>query len=437
MSTPEYAAYLQDLVQKAGIADPERKVFGANKHQYQLNPVISLEDVQAYQKKYHVVLPSEYVFFITQVGNGGAGPDYGIYPLKPEEQRDENIGAPFISSKLTKTKWCEKLLPYEDEHCPDDLYEQIEMEIMQGIHFIGTKGCTFDNIAIAEGAEENRVFYVDWDWNHDNMPQDTGMNFLEWYEKFFLEIIAGNSVRAYGSQSLKTQEELILAFESCTDAERRRKLFHSFTRFPKLAPQTMDWIQQLSEQEFAEGKLILLLKYDTKVGIQLFSRLLTEQPKIAIQSSVHVPKEQLKRFYRPFLYLLYTIENGSEKKTHEGDLFSLHECLLYRLMECPQLCVHDILLFLEKNALTQDDIKAALYVLRKVPDLEDAVETLVHFMKNGSYSVVHTALETACHFSCSALVPVYLEMWEKYRDDSYMCAQLKIAFKTNGIRVPK
>lgn len=43
----EHAAHLREVVERAGKADPMRSVFGAQKHQYRLNPVVSREEVEA------------------------------------------------------------------------------------------------------------------------------------------------------------------------------------------------------------------------------------------------------------------------------------------------------------------------------------------------------------------------------------------------------
>ena len=94
-------------------------------------------------------------------------------------------------------------------------------------------------------------------------------------------------------------------------------------------------------------------------------------------------------------------------------------------------------MFLEKDSLTEGDIKTALYTLKFVPDKMEAIDTLSHFMRNGSYWVAHTALQAVFHTPCRRLEPVYLEMWERYHEDSCMAANLKIAFQTNGIPLPK
>lgn len=54
--------------------DQRRRVFGAASHQYKLNPSLPVSVVQAFEGRYGVSLPEDYRLFITEVGNGGAGP---------------------------------------------------------------------------------------------------------------------------------------------------------------------------------------------------------------------------------------------------------------------------------------------------------------------------------------------------------------------------
>ena len=56
-------------------------MFGVADHQYRLGPPVDLAFVRAMEKKYHFRFPDDYVQFITEVGDGGAGPGYGLYPF--------------------------------------------------------------------------------------------------------------------------------------------------------------------------------------------------------------------------------------------------------------------------------------------------------------------------------------------------------------------
>lgn len=77
---------IREQIQKAANKDPEYKVFGGKNHRYQLNPVTTIEKIRQFQQKYSLKLPEEYVFFLTQVGNGGTGPYYGLYSLEEVEK---------------------------------------------------------------------------------------------------------------------------------------------------------------------------------------------------------------------------------------------------------------------------------------------------------------------------------------------------------------
>jgi hypothetical protein len=59
--------------------DDEGRVFGSGSHQYKLNPSIDEGTVAAFEQKHGVTLPDDYRHFITTIGNGGAGPAYGLF----------------------------------------------------------------------------------------------------------------------------------------------------------------------------------------------------------------------------------------------------------------------------------------------------------------------------------------------------------------------
>jgi hypothetical protein len=64
-------------------------VFGAEDHGFRLNRMLSEADAIAFEQLHHVTLPEDYRQFLTCVGNGGAGPFYGIFPLG---KMDDNFG---------------------------------------------------------------------------------------------------------------------------------------------------------------------------------------------------------------------------------------------------------------------------------------------------------------------------------------------------------
>jgi hypothetical protein len=56
-------------------------VFGADVHRFQLNPPRPEADVLEFEVRHGVTLPREYREFLIDIGDGGAGPFYGIFPL--------------------------------------------------------------------------------------------------------------------------------------------------------------------------------------------------------------------------------------------------------------------------------------------------------------------------------------------------------------------
>ena len=69
------------LLRELDHQDAQRKVFGSHVHQYRLRPPLPKTVIEAFEKPNHVALPGDYKYFITEIGNGGAGPYYGLFPF--------------------------------------------------------------------------------------------------------------------------------------------------------------------------------------------------------------------------------------------------------------------------------------------------------------------------------------------------------------------
>ena len=71
---------VERILEQARRMDPKLELFGVSDHQYRLGSPVDLSFVLSIEEEYHFRFPEDYVQFITEVGDGGAGPGYGLYP---------------------------------------------------------------------------------------------------------------------------------------------------------------------------------------------------------------------------------------------------------------------------------------------------------------------------------------------------------------------
>lgn len=158
-----HAEYIKALVKRADEIDKNREVFGASKHQYRLNPVVSIDKIHRFESQYNIKLPEEYVFFLTMVGNGGAGPYYGLYMLENtnmyNEYPDSISNQALINNELTKEVWKNTMDKLEESD--DTEYDEIMKQVYGGLMIIGTQGCTYDNLLMVNGSEKDKIVYID------------------------------------------------------------------------------------------------------------------------------------------------------------------------------------------------------------------------------------------------------------------------------------
>ncbi len=80
-----FSLELIGLANKAKELDKNFNEYGADKHKYKFSPVVPISVVRKFEERHKIELPMGYVSFLTQVGNGGAGPEGGLYSLDEVE----------------------------------------------------------------------------------------------------------------------------------------------------------------------------------------------------------------------------------------------------------------------------------------------------------------------------------------------------------------
>ena len=106
---PAWAKRILKLLEQAKAKDPDLMRFGAYSHKYKLSAPASEETIQKFEEQEGIRLPEEYRDFLLFVGNGGAGPYYGLVGFCPAARNIQKVfqmSRRFPSSKTLRLR-CE------------------------------------------------------------------------------------------------------------------------------------------------------------------------------------------------------------------------------------------------------------------------------------------------------------------------------------------
>lgn len=200
--------------------DSECQQFGSQKHRYQINPPLSPAEVRAIEKQYGFALPEDYFWFLTVVGNGGAGPNYGLYPFGTEGQEEDfpRLAQPRVLDPKASPEEYEDFIAYYEEDCDDEEFERREEKLWQGLLTIGTAGCTYDMMLVVTGAERGRILHIDRDRQRPYFSPDA--SFLDWYERWLTETAEGCQMHNFNSRIGGNAEELCGRYPDADESEK-------------------------------------------------------------------------------------------------------------------------------------------------------------------------------------------------------------------------
>lgn len=222
---PAWVGKLRKQLKRAGEKDPDLTRFGADSHKYQLNPPASEETIAAFETRFGISLPEGYRDFLLRMGNGGAGPFYGLYSLEtsgPGQLPDYPDGA---------------VLP------------------------LGTQGCTLMTGLVLDGPNRGRVIYYD----EDQCSPPTLMreaDFLAWYDRWTREVIAGydDEEMYFGLYLDGKPQELMELYEKTEDVQARIEIVESCYKFQELPSKQKTFFKKACDGEGDPGLRMVLIK---------------------------------------------------------------------------------------------------------------------------------------------------------------------------------
>ena len=150
--------YVLDKLKTKKELDPSCIGFGVEGHSYKLNSTITEKELDKLEKKFDISLPEDYRFFVLNIGNGGAGPSYGLYSIQGALTGICPTYSRYRGNKVGKEITRNFIRPDEID---DDEYEE------DGMLILCQHGCANDDFLIVNGSERGFVWeYIEWVGHH-------------------------------------------------------------------------------------------------------------------------------------------------------------------------------------------------------------------------------------------------------------------------------
>jgi hypothetical protein len=192
-------ARIKEKLEQVKSLDKNFSLFGASKHRYDFNQPLSVEQIENFERQYRVSLPQGFRLFLLELGNGGAGPFYGLVKLEDSlyadmEYRKESAKVnPSLPFPHTEPQY---MFPEDFEESDEAARERIydywsEPLHEQGILRICNYGCGIFIDLIVNGEEYGNVWVSDIGNDYGIFPvgiiddePNKKTKFLDWYEKW-------------------------------------------------------------------------------------------------------------------------------------------------------------------------------------------------------------------------------------------------------------
>ena len=236
---PEWIARVRSRLAELRAADPTLRMFGTFMHQYRLGPPLAQSEITAAETHYQISISPEYRDFLLHIGNGGAGPGYGLQRFgvlttpvirrnpAPTVVMDRDGGVGPINefadcfdelyfnemerlindrSPLARPFPLTRPWTLNDRDIPDDDYAYFQWDInvrepmfKHGSVELSDQGCGQKHKLVVTGDESGSVWVFDEQDGEYISPYGAGMlpddaiprryTFAEWYEDWLIDYL--------------------------------------------------------------------------------------------------------------------------------------------------------------------------------------------------------------------------------------------------------
>ena len=151
--------------------------FGVEGHRFRLGRRLSEDGLAAFETHHGVTLPADYRRFLTLVGDGGAGPGYGLSSLADAVPLGDLLRAPF---------------PYSNDSIPEDDHDDSDYpNDRPGTLTLCHEGCGYYHFLVVTGPARGTIWI-------DGRVSDQGyialgVTFAEWYLRWLHDTLAGGN----------------------------------------------------------------------------------------------------------------------------------------------------------------------------------------------------------------------------------------------------
>nr|WP_314753671.1 SMI1/KNR4 family protein [uncultured Capnocytophaga sp.] len=437
---------IQQKLAQAKAADKNLEVFGADAHQYHLNPPVSEAEVLAFEKKYGVQLPECYRAFMLTIGDAKAkksdfiaGPYFGLYAFGTSvdsllyEKIETYLKAPCnLSPDMIQEEWetlsDPLLFSEEDEEDNDDKYFAERAKVFGGLLPLGSQGCTYEHALVLNGKYAGRVVNIDLELAQPKFAFEA--NFLDWYERYLDEVISGQLIDDrptwFGYHRGEPAEVLLNEYEHTTNRKTQTDCLEGvYHKKPPLEPALLDKIE----------KLIALNNDDRDFLIEILSQSSYERAKPYLQDLV--TKDPKKVFQFVWWYA----------KDHCADWVSVVKELLptitdertfdfatYLLTEGDDNFEEVILPFTDNENL---QIRStAYYTLGESKKKEQYLDTFIKGLQETDTGVLCTVMQALSGVEDKRLLPYYKAIAKRFPEEKdYVLSNLEYRLASFGLTI--